>query len=118
MIRFDIQLFGGRGSSSSSKGKAAVAPSPTDKGHSISGKPFNATDFKTWEVGQDVIYNPHERDIGFVDGQLRQGTATKDMAGKVKEVHEDYLIVDVPSISDHMYLDADNAKDYRAKKKR
>ena len=72
----------GRGSSKAGGGSA---------GKSISGKPFNANDWKTWTVGTKVTYH-------WEDG----GTTP----GIVKEIHNDHLIVNVPAYSD-LWLDDD-----------
>lgn len=44
-----------------------------------------------FKVNQSIIY--HDEDM------------KKNFNGTIKEVYEDYLIVDVPQISDHMYFE-------------
>ena len=84
---------------------------------SMSGKPFDANDFTTWTVGTKVEYLEEGDVFPGPNGQVVQGTSSKVVSGTVKEVYPDHLIVDVPSISDHMYLDETFADLYRAKKK-
>ncbi len=100
-----------------SRGAGSGRISPTSKGHSISGKPFNANDYTTWQVGQEVQMQ-NERDVGIVDGQIRRGADRGYSDGIVKEVHSDHLIVSVPNVSDKMWVDEDTASMFRAKKKR
>lgn len=48
---------------------------------------------RLWKVGQEVVYIVRDFD----------GTAKH--RGTIKEVHENYLIVDIPAISDHCYFE-------------
>ena len=85
--------------------------------NSISGKPFNANDYTTWQVGQEVLMR-NEADVGFMDGRIRRGANAGYSEGVVKEVHADHLIIDVPNVSDHMWLEDFNADMFKAKPKK
>lgn len=102
----------GRGTSKAGSGGIGTAGSAK----SISGKPFNANDYKTWTVGTKVEYNGGD-DFGFSEGQVRRGLQGKWQDGTVTEVHNDHLIVNVPSVSTHLWLDDDTKEQFRVKRK-
>lgn len=83
---------------------------------SISGRPYDANDWKTWTVGTKVEYS-EEGD--FVQGEngMVKGVAGRTLDGTVTEVHDDHLIIDVPSVSDHMWMDKDFIEFFRGKRR-
>ena len=82
---------------------------------SISGKPFNANDYKTWDVGTEVMMKM-QGDVYETDKGVSRGKDTGYIyPGKVVEVHKDHLIVDVPSYSDHLWVDDNFADLFKAK---
>ena len=93
----------GRGSSKAGSGN-----------NSVSGKPFNPTDWKTWTKGTQVQYNGSD-DVGIVDGEVRRNKREIWDDGVVKEVHSDHLIVS--SDGTNLWLDADTADLFRIKRK-
>jgi hypothetical protein len=116
MLILNLQYFGGRGAKSSKAGGGGSAnASKSGTRESISGKPFDANDFTTWTKGTEVEFDASDDTFGWYS---RQMSGQKWDSGVVKEVHDDHLIVDVPAVSDHMWLDADNAELYRVKKRR
>lgn len=101
----------GRGSSKAGGSSGGGGAALNNSLESISGKPFDKNDFTTWTVGTEVRY-AMDGDIYETDDGAFQGESSGYIyPGTVREVHEDHLIIDVPIISDHMWVDADIGAD-------
>lgn len=104
----------GRGTSKVGGGSGGSSGGTTGKTNSVSGKPFDANDWKTWTPGTKVEFNMGD---DLVMGEDRGGRSSGSwVSGTVKSIHKDHIIVDVPTVSDHMWLEDFNAKQYRVKK--
>lgn len=98
-------------------GAGASGGGSTKATNSVSGKSFNASDWKTWTPGTKIEYQM-EGDYSFMDDTARQTIGAYWVDGTVKKVDGDHLIVDVPDVSDHMWLDEDFAEKYRVKRRK
>lgn len=83
---------------------------------SVSGKPFNAKDWKTWTKGTEVLYQ-EESDFGIADGVLRKGVKGNLISGIISKVGDDHVIVKAED-GTNLWLDKDTKSMFRVKKKK
>ena len=77
---------------------APLTESISDGNNQVMNKPnTSTTDYNGYKVGDKITYSTNDFD----------GKSSKD--GVIKEVYPDHMIVDVPGVSDHVWIDSDSS---------